>query len=338
MSRVTPTDYMIKLKEKMMEERSIAESTANTYIANLVLLNDKKAFNNLGFLKKNKDAILEHLTEYADSTEQNYLSAIVSSLSTRKDEHLYKSIYKTYKDILNEKLGTKDEIDHSVKTEAQKENWLSWEEVSAKWTELHEAVMKFKGDKSITKKNFEILLDYLVLSIYYLQPPRRNKDYMLMSILLRKDGEKLEHEIKNYLDVEDEEWIFNHYKTSKHYGTQIEKINEEMMNVIRIWLKFHPSLNGISGRKPREVRLFVNDSGTPYKLENFVTYRLNRIFGGRKLGSTMLRHIYLTSKFGSEYSEITKLEKILKEKGAPEIAKAMGHSMKEAKDYVKKDE
>jgi hypothetical protein len=80
MSRVTPTDYMIKLKEKMMEERATAESTANTYIANLVLLNDKKAFNNLGFLKKNKDAILEHLTEYADSTEQNYLSAIVSSL------------------------------------------------------------------------------------------------------------------------------------------------------------------------------------------------------------------------------------------------------------------
>lgn len=333
-SRITPTKYMTELRDQLIKERGVADSTANTYIANLVLLNNKTTFNNLGFLKKNKDLILEHLSQYADSTEQNYLSAIVSALSTRKDDHLYKTIYRTYKEILNEKLGKRDEIDSSVKTESQKENWIDWEDVLKKWNELDEEVSIFKGDKSITKKNFEILLDYLVLSLYVLIPPRRNKDYMLMYILLKKDDKPLEPEIKNYLDIENEEMVFNHYKTAKHYGVQIEKIPEEMLNVIKIWIKFHPHLHGIT-RKPREVKLFVNEQGTSFNLDNFITYRLNKIFG-RKISSTLLRHSYLTGKFGAEYNEITKLEKIIKEKGSEDIAKAMGHSTREQKDYVKK--
>jgi hypothetical protein len=39
----------------------------------------------------------------------------------------------------------------------------------------------------------------------------------------------------------------------------------------------------------------------------------------------MLRHIYISSKFGKEYDEMVK------------TAKAMGHSISEQKDYIKKD-
>jgi hypothetical protein len=334
-SKVIPTKYMTELKTQLMKERGIAESSANTYIANLVLLNEKNSFNNLGFLKKNKDLILEHLTQYADSTEQNYLTAIVSCLSTRKDDHLYKTIYKTYKEILNEKLGKRDEIDSSIKTDTQKENWINWEDVMKRWQELHDEVNIFKNDKSITRKNFEILLDYLVLSLYVLTPPRRNKDYLCMYILLKKDDKPLEPEIKNYLDVEDEQMIFNHYKTAKHYGIQVEKIPEKLMDVIKIWIKFHPNLHGVT-RKPREVKLFTNIEGTGITLINFITLRLNRIFD-KKVSSSLLRHSFLTSKFGDEYNEITKLEKIIKEKGSDVIAKAMAHSTREQKMYSKAD-
>jgi len=323
MARITPTPYMSQLKEKLMDERKIAESTANTYIANLTLLNNKQAFNNLGFLKKNKDAIMEHLTQYSDNTEMNYLSCIVSALSTRKDEHLYKTIYKYYQGELNDRLGKRDEVDTSVKTEAQKENWLSWDDVLKRWNELKVEVDKFKGDKSISKKNFDLLLDFLVLSLYVLIPPRRNKDYLHMYVLLKKDDRPLEPEIKNYLNMMDEEMIFNCYKTKKHYGVQVEKVPEDLMNIIRIWLKFHPNLLS-SGSKPREVKLFVNHDGSPIHLDNFITYRLNRIFD-RKIASTMLRHIYISSKFGKEYDEMVK------------TAKAMGHSVAEQKDYIKKD-
>lgn len=322
-ARITPTAFMEKLKANIIAERGIAETSANTYMANLVLLNEKQAFNNLGFLKKRKDEIMEHLTQYSDNTEMNYLSAIVSALSTHKDQHLYKTIYKFYRDALNEKLGKRDEVDTSVKTEAQKNNWLTWDEVRGKWNELKAEVEKFSKDKSISKARFELLLDYLVLSLYTLIPPRRNKDYLYMYVITRKDGTALEPELKNYLIMEDDEMVFNCYKTAKHYGAQVEKVPEDLMDVIRLWIKHHPLMMG-SGKKPSQVKLLVNIDGSPATLDNWITYRLNRIFE-KKIGSTMLRHIFISHKFGSEYDEMVK------------TAKSMGHSVSEQKDYIKKD-
>jgi hypothetical protein len=325
-TKIIPTKFMIELKDKMKADRDLTDSSANLYISNLVLLNEKKPFNNLGFLKKNKDLIIEHLSQYADSTEINYLTAIVVALSTVRDQHLYKTIYKFYSDLLKQKGEKMDGVDKAVMTPAQKENWLSWNDVESKWKELKAEVDKFKGDKSISRKNFETLVDYLVLSLYYLVPPRRNADYLSMYVLLRDvKSDDLEPEIKNYLDLQNEEFIFNQYKTAKFYGQQKEKIPEELMNVIRIWLKFHPTINGMPGKKAREVKLFVNHEGVPQTLVNYITLRLNKIFG-RKVASTLLRHIYITHKFGDEFEEMSK------------TASAMGHSLGEQRDYAKKVE
>ena len=315
---------MIELKDKIKTERGLSDSSVNLYISNLVLLNEKKPFNNLGFLKKNKDLIMEHLSQYADSTEINYITAAVVALSTVKDQHLYKTIYKFYSDELKARSDKKDGVDKSIMTPTQKENWLSWEDVENKWKELKAEVDKFKGDKSISRKNFETLVDYLVLSLYFLQAPRRNADYLSMYVLLRDvKSDDLEPEIKNYLDLQNEEFLFNQYKTAKFYGQQKEKISEELMAVIRIWLKFHPTLNGMPGKKAREVKLFVNHEGTPQNLVNFITLRLNKIFG-RKVASTLLRHIYITHNFGDEFEKMSR------------TAAAMGHSLGEQRDYAKK--
>lgn len=324
--KLTPTNFMIALKEKIKAERNLTDSSVNLYLSNLVLLNEKKPFNNLGFLKKNKDLIIEHLSQYADSTEINYITAIVVALSTVKDQHLYKTIFKFYSELLRQKSDIQDGVDKKVMTPAQKENWLAWNDVETKWKTLKEEVDKFKGDRSISRKNFETLVDYLVLSLYFLVPPRRNADYLNMFVLLRDvKSDDLEPEIKNYLDIQNEEFIFNQYKTAKFYGQQKEKIPEELMNVIRIWLKFHPTLNGMTGKKAREVKLFVNHEGVPQSLVNFITLRLNKIFG-RKVASTMLRHIYITHKFGDEFEEMSK------------TAQAMGHSLSEQRDYAKRVE
>jgi hypothetical protein len=318
--KMTPTPFMIKLKEDMKEQRGLADSTVNNYIANLCLLN-KKPFNNLGFLKRDKEAILEHLTQYSESTEQTYLSAIVSALSTHRDQHLYKTIYKFYSELLNEKLGKRDGEDKSKMSEAQKDNWISWDDVEKKWQELKAQVDKFKDDKSISKKNFETLVDYLVLSLYTLVPPRRNMDYLKMNILTR-EAKDLDTDV-NYCDMVNEEFVFNVYKTAKFHKQQVEKIPEELMNVLRIWVKFHPSIATAVGKKPGQVKMFVSADGIPQTLVNFITLRLNKIFN-RKVASTMLRHIYITHKFGDEFEEMAR------------TASAMGHTVSEQRDYSKK--
>lgn len=326
--KIVPTKFMMELKNKMKDSRGIADSTANTYISNLVLLNEKKVFNNLGFLKKDKDRILEYLEQYAETTETNYLSAVVSALSTVSEQHLYKTIYKFYRDSLNKKLDKLDETDTQAMTATQKKNWIEWDDVQQKWNSLKEEVNKFKGDKSLSKRNFEILLDFVVLSLYVLIPPRRNKDFMQMYVLLRPitSDEHLEPEIKNYLDLENQKFMFNVYKTQKYYGQQIEDIPDDLFEILKLWVKFHPHLNMGAGRKPREVRLFVNHDGTPYTLVNFITLRLNKIFE-KKVASTMLRHIYITHKFGPEFEEMYKEAKV--------TASKMSHNIEQQRSYVK---
>jgi hypothetical protein len=149
-----------------------------------------------------------------------------------------------------------------------------------------------------------------------------------MYILLRPVGaeEHLEPEINNYLDVENHQFIFNVYKTQKFYGTQVEDVPDELFDILKLWIKFHPIVNMTSGRKPREVRLFVNHDGSPYTLVNFITLRLNRIFE-KKVASTMLRHIYITHKFGPEFEEMYKEAKV--------TASKMSHNIEQQRNYVK---
>jgi hypothetical protein len=235
--------------------------------------------------------------------------------------------------LLNKKLNKLDEEDTSAMTETQKKNWIEWKEVQTKWETLRDEVNTFKNSKSITKKNFDTLLDFVVLSLYVLIPPRRNKDFLFMYILLKPmtAEEKLEPEIKNYFDVENQQFIFNVYKTQKFYGQQVEDVPDDLFDILKIWIKFHPIINmNSAGRKPREVKLFVNHDGSPYTLVNFITLRLNKIFE-KKVASTMLRHIYITHKFGPEFEELYK--------EAKNTAAKMSHDIEQQRKYVKvKDE
>jgi hypothetical protein len=63
--------------------------------------------------------------------------------------------------------------------------------------------------------------------------------------------------------------------------------------------------------------------GKPLSQVNAITRILNKTFG-KKVGSSMLRHIYLSSKYGKVVDEMK------------EDANAMSHSVDMQKDYIKK--
>lgn len=316
------SEFMLKLREDLKTTRGLAESTLNIYLSRLVSLNDKKAFNNMGFLKQ-KEKIMEKLSEYSEATKENYLSAIVSSLSLFKDKHLYKSTYKFYYDTLKAKNAELDLIDPSIKTEKQKTNWKPWEEILKIHSELAEKVKEFTHLKTITQNQFDILQQYVVLSLYVLmEAPRRNADFLHMCVV--KSMPKEMDINKNYLDLENEEMIFNNYKTQKKFGTQTIKINENLMEALNIYFKYHPSY-AVGGRKPQEIRFLVNSKGESLKADNSITRVLNQALKAN-IGSSMLRHIYLSFKFPAEL--IDDME---------ETADAMAHSVAEQKRYVKRD-
>jgi hypothetical protein len=316
------TEYMLQLARQLIAERDVAESTASAYIKTLFQLNDRKPFKNLTFLK-NIEGIQSKIATYAESTQRAIYATIVSVLTLFKDKPTFKKVFSTYYDqmMARNKLAKEADGKHE-KTEKQAENWVSWADVEKRKSEL--AAECAKLPKTLSAAMYDTALQSLVLSLYTDVQPRRNQDYLSMYIV-KKWNDKLPAD-KNYLDLASRRFIFNKFKTSRTYGQQVVEIPDELWAVLGQFLtKHHPLWKGAVRRKNDPVKLLVGHDGAPLTAVNTITRLLNRIFG-KKVGSSMLRHIYLSDKYKDTIDEMK------------DDAAAMGHSLTAQRAYVKKDE
>lgn len=319
MSAMKVSEFMLNLANELKEKKEVAESTANAYVRTLYMLNGKVPFKTLTFLK-NRETIDKVIAEYAENTQKAILTAIVSVLSLYKDKPTYKKVYADYYQKMLDKVKDMKETsgDTSKKTEKEKDNWIEWKEVQQKHKELGEEVSKFVSTKNITPEQFATLLHWVVLSLYTEVQPRRNQDYLDMYVVKKwNDGTHLAD--KNYLDLATQQFIFNKFKTFKTYGQQKIAIPESLMCVIQLYLKHHPLVKG-NKTKTTEFKFLVFPDGSPLNAPNAITRILNKVFN-KKIGSSMLRHIFLSSKYDIKEMETD--------------ASAMGHSVEEQKKYLR---
>ena len=306
-----------------MDERKVAESTANAYIKSLYQLNERKPFKNLAFLKKT-DEIEKIISGYADSTQRALLATVVSTLSLVKEKAGFKKTYKHFYDKMMERTkAVRETEDKHEKTDKQKENWVSWEEIEKRKTELGEDIAKFSNKKALSASEYEKTLQHIVLCLYTDIQPRRNQDYLDMYIV-KKWNDKMPTD-KNYVDMTSHKFIYNKYKTAKKYGRQEIDIPESLQSCLSSFLKHHPLWKGMAKRKTEPVKFLVSQSGEPLTAVNAITRLLNKVFG-KKIGSSMIRHIYISDKYKGVMEEQAK------------DAANMGHSMELQREYFKKDD
>jgi integrase len=146
-------------------------------------------------------------------------------------------------------------------------------------------------------------------------PPRRNLDYFKMEIA--KNPSEIE-DGKNYLlwSRKAKQFVFQEYKTSKKYGKEVVPIPEELTHVIDFYLK-HREKIALSSKQ------FLTKYGDlELQNSNEITRRLNNVLG-KQIGASMLRHIYLTEKYGDVIDDME------------ETAKQMAHSVSQQREYVK---
>lgn len=298
--------------EKKFHEKNISASSIKLYMNNLRKLNDGQEITSFKFLEK-PEKIVEKLVKYKPTTKRNFFISIVSALNTDNNSKI-KKLYGKYYDLM---LNMNEEVKNIVHTA---DELPAWKVIQEKAEELKKEVNEFKDKKTISPPEYETLLKYVVLSLYTLQPPRRNGDYLEMYIV-EKYKNDMSNE-KNYLSRSTAEFIFNAYKTAKKYNQQVESIKPEMVEVLRIYLKFHPLLK--SGKLPKgveDVKFLVYRDGEGVSQINAITRILNSVLG-KGIASSKLRHIYLTSKYGDTIKEQEK------------DAEAMGHSTATQKDYI----
>ena len=319
------TEFVMNLQEEL-EKRDLTESSVLQYIKILINLHKKiynheqiKSLNFLKDLNKVEEAIEDN---YKENTQKNIYNSLSSILFPLKEKKGFKKVYEFY-NSKGKELNTKvsDKNSSGEKTETQKDNWIEWSDVIKIRNDLHDEVDKIKLKKNITEKDYETLLKNLVISLYTYLPPRRNE---YQSLLLTPTEKELD-ENKNYYVIDEHKIILNNYKTSKKYGKQEIEIPDDLKDAVRNYLQFHTLYSSNKKKKKQfEIPFLVNRNGEPLVQVNSLTRILNKVFK-KNIGASMLRHIYLSDKYGDEIEEMK------------DDAESMGHSLNQQKDYVKKD-
>jgi integrase len=304
-------EYMENLRKQLIESRKIAESTSVQYLQSLWKLNGSKPFTSLAFTKK-IEPVQKIIDGYAPSTQGTLYTVLSSALSTVGTKPTYKKAYLHWRTKMKEANDAKRSEDPHSKTETQEENWCDWDDVLEKKKDLTDEVLAFStSTKALTPSQYNLLLDWVVLSLYTDIQPRRNADYLHM-VVVRKTPKEYDA-TKNYYDMQSNQFVFNCYKTAKTYGRQVEDVPEALKKVLDNYIRHHTLAR--DGRKlVPEFKLLVKADGSPLNTVNAITRILNRIFG-KKVGSSMLRHSFITHKYSKTSSDME------------ETAKAMGHSV-----------
>jgi len=294
------------------------ESTVKMYVSNLLKL--MKIFNsdNLKFLDKPEN-VEDKLSSLHYTTKRNYLNAIVVYLMTEKDNEDLIKKYTDIRDELNKKY--EEEQATGIISDKQKENFVDIAEVNKMIVQMGHEIKdkKLKKKEDLTAKDKNLIQVYTLYNIYTRLPLRN--DLAGMEVINKRAYNKLSEEDKkaeNYLVINKNKMfmVLNKYKTSSKYQELIIDIPKDLEKLLRQYIR----INGMGV-------LFKSSTGKPLSRNALsqLLLKTSKKYMGKSISTTMLRKIYLSSKYADMKEELEKDNKI------------MGHSKEVAMDtYIKK--
>jgi hypothetical protein len=246
------------------------------------------------------DKILKHLDEMPPNKRKTILSALVV-ISGKPD---YRN------EMLEDIKDYSNNAKKMEKSDSQEANWVSKDEIMALYNQHKQDAMSCYKKSKLNMTDLQTIQQYIILCLLggVFIAPRRSLDYTEFKIKnINKDDD-------NYLDKN--ELVFNKYKTAKFYNEQRVNCPKELKSILTKWIK----------NNDNEYLLFDSNGSklTSVKLNQ----RLERIFG-KKCSVNILRHVYLSDKFGDE---------IERSKQIANVAENMGTSSAQViGTFIKKD-
>jgi len=192
------------------------------------------------------------------------------------------------------------------KNEKQTENWIEFDEVKTILANQEKVAKALFTKATHTNVELQQIQNYILLCLtsgVYIEP-RRSIDW----IMKWKDYDDSKD---NYVDMKNNKIVFQSYKTAKTYHKVEEQLPKKLKLILSKWFKINPTDYVIFDKYQKPIT------------SNKITERLNNIFG-KKISTSMLRHIYVTNKFGD-----VNLKEI------QDTATAMGNSPLQLLQYVK---
>lgn len=288
---------------------NLSDSSIKTYISMLknlyINLENTLNFPTTKYYIDNYEKVLQFLeNNYNESQRKTILSALtVLTLGHPCSDEYQKQMLVDFRNV-NKKYK------EQLKSDTQNNNWITQAEIKDIYTKLEKEVKPYFKKKDLNDNEIQRLMDYIILSLYYLLPPRRILDYSLMKVF------DIDKEKDNYIDHDSNEFVFNKYKTAKNYGLQRVKIPTKLKNILK---------NYIQIIKEKSNYLLFNKNGSMLASPQLVS-KLNKIFNGRKISVNILRHSWITENL-----------KIPRLKDMEQMAQKLGHNVETMMQYKKYD-
>jgi hypothetical protein len=174
---------------------------------------------------------------------------VVSALNVAGDSPKHKKLYAEYYNVMMTK--NKEIKEAGGKS---KEDLPSWDNVLEQYNVLKSKVEGAKDFKS--DDDYMNLLKYTVLSLYVLQPPRQNGDYLEMQVVPSFTADL--PTTHNYVATTKGggQFTFNTHKTSKNYGELRQNVVPELKSVITL---YHSRTMATSIHKIKKQAKTAND-------------------------------------------------------------------------------
>lgn len=297
---------------------SLSDSSIKSYVSSLRSLSRQigKVLDTSDKYVKYQKLILDSMKDAKPSSRKTRIAGIVSILDTDENDKKkeYKDALNEYRKVMLDDVKTLKSKDASQQmSEKQKENYISWEQVMEIYNTLKKDVAPLWNKYSWKSNEFYKLQDFVLLSSYVLIPPRRSQDFTDLKI------RNVNPQKDNYIyKKNDYRLIFNSFKNAKRIGSQGVILPKALRDIYNKWSKIQKSdymFSSYDGRKLTQQKL---------------GFYLNRIFGGKKISSSMLRHIYLTEKFGDV--NLKELQDITHSIGNSNISRTLSYVDKEKAD------
>ena len=290
-----------EFKEFLKEKRpNLSNSSINTYSSILRSLHKQiwgtTEINPENFTKPKQ--VIEKLKDLTPNKRKTILSALVVITDNKQ-----------YRDLMMQDIQDyRKEIEKQKKTPTQEENWVTKEEIMAKYKQLEKVAKPLWKKENLTSSDLQKLQSFVIVSLLGGMhiPVRRSKDYVDFKI------RNIDKKNDNYMSDDGKHLIFNSYKTAKAYGEQKIPLKTPLRNILKKWISVNPS-----------EYLLIDSHGSPLgsgeKTGNGsvkLNQRLNKLFDNKKVGVNILRHSIMTDKFGDMMKKKSEAEKYMNNAGS----------------------
>lgn len=278
---------------------NITDSSIRTYVSILSNLYKRVFPNDTEYdVKKFSDA--KTFINYLKDTEYNKRKTILASLVVISNSKDYNTL------MLEDIEKHKAQELKQEKTQKQKDNWLEFDEIKKVVDREEKNAKLIYSKEKHTPGDLQWIQNYILLCLttgIYI-PPRRSVDWIMK-------WKNYDESKDNYVDLKKNMFVFQNYKTAKVYHKIEVMIPKKLKNILVKWFSVNPT----------DFVLFDKYFHTLNASK--ITERLNNVFG-KKLSTSMLRHIFITDKFAD-----VNLQDIA------DTATAMGNRPMEVLQYVK---